>query len=170
MKHRKVSYVPQQNTKLNDGDFQSSDRQLKLTFLLCINSACQSVIFLHIWGPEGQGRGTKKTVQRQHATGLINVCMHTVSLHPHWQAAGNAAREEFSPRVWRRSISLVRQSMSICNILFLHRNCCISSIWERSRRQHRVTHTWTVRERERERDCEGTRERERERERVSVMI
>lgn len=32
------------------------------------------------------------------------------------------------PCVWRRSISLVKQSISICSNLFLHLNCCISSI------------------------------------------
>lgn len=35
------------------------------------------------------------------------------------------------PLCWRRSISLVRQSMSICSSLFLHRNCFISSICKR---------------------------------------
>ena len=73
---------------------------------------------------------------------LLTLSLNKTDWHISWMPVENSKipvlnvilqrkEDRFLPLVWRRSISLVRQSMSICSNLFLHRNCFISSIWQR---------------------------------------
>lgn len=59
-------------------------------------------------------------------------CQFNIPKHHKTLNTRERERDRITPLVWRRSISLVRQSMSICSNLFLHRNCFISSIWKRT--------------------------------------